>query len=42
LNFVWRPYQENALAAVFAGFEEFNRQLLVWPTGAGKTVLSLE
>ena len=39
MNFVWRPYQESAMAAVIAGFEEFNRQLLVWPTGSGKTVL---
>ena len=39
MNFEWRPYQESAMAAVIQGFKEFARQLLVWPTGAGKTVL---
>lgn len=34
-----RPYQQQSIAAIEQGFGEFNRQLAVLPTGAGKTVL---
>lgn len=34
-----REYQESALTAVEAGFQEYDRQLLVAPTGAGKTIM---
>lgn len=34
-----RAYQYKALEDITAGFGEFNRQLAVLPTGAGKTVL---
>jgi superfamily II DNA or RNA helicase len=34
-----RPYQEEARRAIHAGFQEFDRQLLVLPTGGGKTLL---
>ncbi len=33
------PYQEQAVNAVLDGFKEFNRQLMVAPTGAGKTIM---
>lgn len=33
-----RPYQQDAIAAVESGWQEFSKQLLVLPTGAGKTV----
>jgi superfamily II DNA or RNA helicase len=33
------PYQLNGLKAVFAKWLEYARLLLVWPTGAGKTIL---
>lgn len=33
-----RPYQQDALTAVESGWENFSKQLLVLPTGAGKTV----
>lgn len=32
-----RPYQVEAITAVERGFREFDRQLVVMPTGAGKT-----
>jgi len=34
-----RPYQQQAVDAVFKSFEEFNRVLLVAPTGSGKTIM---
>jgi superfamily II DNA or RNA helicase len=34
-----RPYQQEAVAAAIKGFDEFKRQLLVCPTGSGKTVI---
>jgi superfamily II DNA or RNA helicase len=34
-----RPYQQEAIDAIEAGFKEFNRQLAVSPTGSGKTCL---
>lgn len=33
------PYQEQAVSAVLEGFNEFNRQLMVAPTGSGKTIM---
>jgi superfamily II DNA or RNA helicase len=36
-RFALRPYQEEARRAIHAGFREFDRQLLVLPTGGGKT-----
>lgn len=33
------PYQEQAVEAVLAGFREFQRQLVVIPTGGGKTII---
>ena len=38
-RFALRPYQEEALRAIHAGFREFDRQLVVLPTGSGKTIL---
>jgi superfamily II DNA or RNA helicase len=34
-----RPYQREAVAASIRGFEQYRRQLLVSPTGGGKTVM---
>lgn len=34
-----RPYQEQAVSAVFEAFEDFDRVLLVEPTGSGKTIV---
>jgi superfamily II DNA or RNA helicase len=34
-----RPYQQAAVAAVVRGFEEYDRQLAVMPTAAGKTIV---
>ena len=34
-----RPYQQEAVDAAIKGFDEFKRQLLVCPTGSGKTVI---
>jgi len=34
-----RPYQQAAFERVIEGFESFNKQLLVCPTGGGKTVI---
>ena len=36
---ILRPYQEKAIKSVFKGWEERQRQLMVMPTGAGKTVV---
>lgn len=33
-----RPYQQNAINAVETGFGQFRRQLIVVPTGGGKTI----
>lgn len=33
-----RPHQTNCIDAVLRGFNEFNRQLVVMPTGSGKTI----
>jgi superfamily II DNA or RNA helicase len=38
-SFELRPYQADALKATLEGFGQFNRQLVVLPTGAGKTIL---
>ncbi|MFL5338168.1 MAG: DEAD/DEAH box helicase family protein [Geminicoccaceae bacterium] len=38
-----RPYQEEAIAAILAARERgVRRQLLVLPTGAGKTIVFAE
>jgi superfamily II DNA or RNA helicase len=34
-----RPYQRDAANAAWKGFREFRKQLMVLPTGAGKTVI---
>jgi superfamily II DNA or RNA helicase len=34
-----RPYQEEAIDAVFQSFKEYQRSLLVAPTGSGKTIM---
>lgn len=34
-----RPYQTAAISAVAAGWSEWRRQLIVLPTGAGKTIV---
>lgn len=34
-----RPYQQAAIGAVSTGWSEWRRQLIVLPTGAGKTVI---
>ncbi len=34
-----RPYQQEAREKIHEGFKEFDRQLAVKPTGAGKTIL---
>ncbi len=34
-----RPYQTAAISAVSAGWSEWQRQLIVLPTGAGKTIV---
>lgn len=34
-----RPYQAECISKTLKGFEEFNRQLAVLPTGSGKTVI---
>ena len=34
-----RPYQEEAVKAVESGWNEYQRQLLVLPTGCGKTIV---
>ena len=39
VNFALRPYQREAIAATIKGFDEFHRQLIVCPTGSGKTLL---
>lgn len=33
-----RPYQEQAVGSIFKSWEEFDKTLLVLPTGTGKTV----
>ena len=39
MSFGLRPYQREAMAAVLDSWREFDRVLLVLPTGAGKTVV---
>ena len=34
-----RPYQQDAARAIFAAWEEYQRTLLVLPTGCGKTIV---
>ena len=34
-----RPYQEACVSAVESGWDEASRQLVVLPTGGGKTVV---
>ena len=34
-----RPYQQSAIVAVSSGWSEWQRQLIVLPTGAGKTIV---
>ncbi|HYE30256.1 MAG TPA: DEAD/DEAH box helicase family protein, partial [Methylomirabilota bacterium] len=34
-----RPYQEQILAAVQSGYEAYQKQLVVCPTGGGKTII---
>ena len=34
-----RPYQETSIDRIVKGFDEFDRQLLVLPTGGGKTLV---
>lgn len=36
---IYRPYQDQAINQVQTGWHEYSRQLLVLPTGAGKTVV---
>ena len=38
-GFALRPYQREAIEATIKGFDEFRRQLIVCPTGGGKTLL---
>lgn len=38
MAFTERPYQTEALEAILQGFRSHRRQLLVLPTGAGKTI----
>jgi superfamily II DNA or RNA helicase len=38
-GFALRPYQCEAVEAAIRGFNEFRRQLIVCPTGSGKTLL---
>ena len=38
-GFALRPYQCEAVEAAIRGFNEFRRQLIVCPTGGGKTLL---
>lgn len=38
-SFELRPYQKEAIAAINARWEEWDRELLVLPTGCGKTVV---
>ena len=38
-SFALRPYQREAIEATIKGFDEFRRQLIVCPTGGGKTLL---
>lgn len=38
-NFTLRPYQEEAVKMINAGWKEWQRELLVLPTGCGKTVV---
>jgi superfamily II DNA or RNA helicase len=37
-EFSLRPYQQEAVDAVVKGFSEFQKQLLICPTGGGKTI----
>jgi len=34
-----RPYQKNAIEAIESGWMEYDKQLVVMPTGSGKTIL---
>lgn len=34
-----RPYQQHCVDAVFEGWKQFRKQLIVAPTGSGKTIL---
>ena len=34
-----RPYQTEAIRAIESGWDEYQKQLLVLPTGCGKTVV---
>ena len=34
-----RPYQEEAIQAIESGWDEYKKQLLVLPTGCGKTIV---
>ena len=34
-----RPYQEEAIQAIESGWEDYKRELLVLPTGCGKTIV---
>lgn len=38
-TFALRPYQQDALIAVQNGWNEYRKQLVVLPTGTGKTIL---
>ena len=38
-DFLLRPYQRDAVEAIIAGFGEYRSQLLVHPTGGGKTIV---
>ena len=38
-SFALRPYQREAVEAAIKGFDEFRRQLIICPTGGGKTLL---
>ena len=38
-SFELRPYQQNAVNAIYNGWQEWDRELLVLPTGTGKTVV---
>lgn len=37
-----RPYQETTVAKTIEGFKEFDRQIVVLPTGAGKTACATQ
>jgi len=37
-SIILRPYQREAIKAIFKRWLEYDRLLIVWPTGAGKTL----